>query len=165
MRGGNTVSVLNLTDDEIGSFISINKRVVNKENTANIKKFKRRNIELIDNEDRKYEIFIRQHLTNDDDFSCGIRMLLDDGDNLTLLRCNGSSHSHKNQLEKNELGYKYHIHRATSRYIEDGKKRDGFAVTTDEYTNVRGAYQYLLKICNILDRSLEDTLAGIDIWR
>jgi len=60
-----------------------------------------------------------------------------------LMRCNGNSHRHINEIEGDSLGG-FHVHLATQRYQERGFDEDGYAEPTDAYTDLTGALQHLL---------------------
>lgn len=110
-----------------------------------------RTFKLRDDFDNQYHLYMRQHKNKKmiDNFSCGLSLLQDDGSHFTLTRYNGSSHNHANELESRKLGYVCHIHKATQKYIEAGKKADGYAEATDRYNNLAGAFTCLCKDCNI----------------
>ena len=61
-----------------------------------------------DGEESRFEIYQRQNLFDDEDFSCGIAHVSLDGSRLTLARYNGPGHEH------GDIIYKPHIHRATA---------------------------------------------------
>lgn len=66
-----------------------------------------------------------------------------------LMRCNGSSHEHGNQLEGNKISFGCHVHIATERYLSIGKRDEGFAEAVAGYNNVIGALRHLVGLCNI----------------
>lgn len=65
---------------------------------------------------------------------------------LRLRRYNGRSHEHTNPIEA-ETFYDFHIHMATERYQRTGNREDTYAVTTDRYTDLEGAFACLLADC------------------
>ena len=84
-----------------------------------------------------FEIYQRQNLTDDSDYSCGISVQLTNS-RLTLARYNGPSHKH--------LGtrYRQHIHRATERAMREGKKHpEYYATETDRYDSLDEALSCL----------------------
>ena len=86
-----------------------------------------------------FSIYLRQNLSNDHDFSCGISYLPAIGSSLTLARYNGSSHIH------GEIFYRPHIHSATKKAILAGKKPESEAEVTDCYETIEGALACLVE--------------------
>ena len=65
-----------------------------------------------------------------------------------LKRYNGKSHEHSNKLE-GEKFYDFHIHIATQRYQDIGKKEESYGKITDRFSNLRGALKCLIEDCNV----------------
>ena len=86
-----------------------------------------------------FEIYQRQNIQDDTDFSCGIVHVALDGSRLTLARYNGSGHEHGDIL------YRPHIHRATEKAIASGRKPEREAEATDRYQTLEGALACLLE--------------------
>ena len=78
-----------------------------------------------------------------DGFSCGLLCIWPNGEQFALVRYNGP-HNHSNHLEKKQLGYVCHIHKATIRYIGKNLKPDGYAEVTDRYSSLDEAFVCLL---------------------
>jgi len=147
-----------LNDQKIEELIKIPKTIINPDAKARLKgKHEELNYDLIGENNNKFRLYIRQNTMEglEDDFSCGLSLRLSDGDYMTLIRCNGSSHTHQNIIEKTKIGYDFHIHKATETYIYNQKKVDGFAEKTDKYTTKNDALIYLIQNCNI---------TGLDIF-
>jgi hypothetical protein len=105
-----------------------------------------------DGSGHEFEIYKRQNSREgmEDDFSCGITWLAPNGETLTLKRYNGPSHNHPNHLENGEkLGLVCHIHIASEKYIKANRKPEGFAIKTDKYRTLDGAFQCLVEDCRI----------------
>ena len=100
-------------------------------------------------ENALFEVYQRQSLREQDDFSCGIALLPPGGKRLTLARYNGPSHEH------GEISYRSHIHRATARAIEAGRKPEREATQPDRFETVEGALACLVKDFNL--RGLDTT--------
>jgi len=66
-----------------------------------------------------------------------------------LMRCNGSSHEHGNQIEGTKISFVCHVHIATERYLSVGKRDEGFAKPTAGYNSAIGALRRLVESCNI----------------
>ena len=86
-----------------------------------------------------FEIYQRQNIQDEADFSCGIVHVALDGSRLTLARCNGSGHEHGDIL------YRPHVHRATEKAIASGRKPEREAKETDRYQTLEGALACLLE--------------------
>ena len=86
-----------------------------------------------------FEIYQRENIRDDTDFSCGIVHMALDGSRLTLARYNGSGHEHGDIL------YRPHIHRATEKAIASGRKPEREAEATDRYQTLEGALACLLE--------------------
>ena len=143
-----------LTDKKIETLLKSSKRLTNP--TARGKEIEGRkqiNYKAVseDGFEHQFEIYLRQNLRvgMEDDFSCGISWIASNGELITLMRYNGPSHNHPNQIEQTSTGYNCHIHRATERYIKANKKPEGFAEATDRYKTVNGALHCLVEDCNI----------------
>jgi hypothetical protein len=81
----------------------------------------------------KFCIYLRQSVTDLEDFSCGIRWVMPSGENLTLARYNGSSHIH------GEIRYECHVHQSTEEAIRQGRKPESPAKQADCYHTLQGA--------------------------
>lgn len=92
-----------------------------------------------DGEQGIFEIYQRQNVQDEVDFSCGIVHVALDGSRLTLARYNGSGHEHGDIL------YRPHIHRATEKAIASGRKPEREAEETDRYQTLEGALACLLE--------------------
>lgn len=97
----------------------------------------------------RFRVYLRQNTILADDFSCGIRWDMNDGESLTLARYNGSSHGHPNVIEETRLPPTFHIHRATARYIAAGRQPEGFAEESALYTDLSGAVRLLASQFNV----------------
>jgi hypothetical protein len=64
-----------------------------------------------------------------------------------LRRHNGPSHDHPNQLE-GTLVTGFDVHMATERYQGAGFKEDGYAETTNLYSDLPGAIRHMLSVAN-----------------
>ena len=95
-----------------------------------------------------FDIFQREHLRDETDFSAGILVRLPDGSRLTLARYNGSSHEH------GEISWQAHIHRATERAIREGRRAEHYAEATDRYRTAEGALACLLDDFGVLGDGL-----------
>jgi len=98
--------------------------------------------------DFQFRLYRRHHISNKAVFSVGLQALIE-GQWLTLCRYNGPYHAHRNEIERNRLVDTPHIHRATTKYIREASHPDGFAESTDRYTDVEGAWSCILADCNV----------------
>ena len=92
---------------------------------------------------RRFEIYQRQNIRDDRDFSCGIAYLPHGVSRLTLARYNGPSHQHEG------IDYRAHIHIATERAIEAGKRPEREAKETDRHKTIEGALACLIEDFNL----------------
>ena len=95
-------------------------------------------------------------------FSCGLSVLDGDGEDLTLVRCNGPDHLHGNPLEGARLDYRCHVHVATERYIAEGMKPEHFAEHCEAYGDLVGATRHLADLCAIANLPLDLDGASIE---
>jgi hypothetical protein len=97
-----------------------------------------------------FQVFIRQAVLNQFDFSVGLMYMIPNKNKLFILkRYNGKSHQHTNKIEQ-ETFYDYHIHTATSRYQEFGGGEDGYAEVSCAYSDLDGALRCMEKECNFV---------------
>lgn len=101
--------------------------------------YRQRGFHLVGDDGERFSIYERQSLVRAEDFSCGIRYHPLGGDSLTLARYNGGSHRH------DDIAYAPHIHRATQRAQEAGKRPEREAQPTDRYRTLKGALACLLQ--------------------
>lgn len=112
-----------------------------------------------------FEIYVRQNLKVPHAFSCGLMYVAPSGERITLMRCNGSDHPHGNPLEgAAKIETACHIHIATQRYMEIGRKPEHFAEKTDLYTDVDGALVTLLSLCNVSGLDIENSAAQLALF-
>lgn len=140
-----------LNDEKIRELITCAKRVTNPSARAkSIDKDLRKDYR-VSSSDNKHEfiLFTRQSLLIPESFTAGLRWKSKTGEEIILLRCNGSDHIHGNKIEKTTFGPVCHIHYATERYIIAGKKVESFAEVTTQYETLAGALNQLVKIANI----------------
>lgn len=94
----------------------------------------------------QFRIIVRQHHQRSSDFSVILTKAMPTEETparqqeFRLLRCDGSYHPHRNIIEGNLIDHRPHIHRATARYQDRGHPHDGYAVETDEYQDLAGAW-------------------------
>lgn len=62
-------------------------------------------------------------------------------------RYNGKQ-EHTNKLENRKF-FNFHIHYATQRYQDAGRKEESYAEETDRYSDIKGALKCLIDDCNI----------------
>lgn len=146
------MALVTLTDAQIQDLLSCRKRVENPGSKARTEgKHVRRDFRVLSEDGRhEFVLFTRQSTLISDNFSAGLRWKSKSGEEVILMRCNGSDHPHGNSIECDEFGAQAHIHRATERYILAGKKAESFANPTEEYTTLSGALHELVRLANIL---------------
>jgi hypothetical protein len=140
-----------LTDAQIAALLGCQKRVVNpaaRERTEG--KHLRRDFRVLSTDGRhEFVLFTRQSTVLANGFSAGLRWLSKAGEEVMLLRCNGSDHPHSNVLEAVRLPSVCHVHTATEKYIVAGKRSEGFAQPTTAYSTLAGALHEVTRIANI----------------
>ncbi|MDO8895382.1 hypothetical protein [Nitrosomonas sp.] len=128
-----------LSDEDIARLLALPKRVSNPSVRWQDKPgHKQRNFK-VEGGDYSFELYLRRSTHNLEDFSCGLKVIKPDGQPLTLLRYNGGGHIH------GEIVFSCHIHRATQRAIEAGKKAESHAEPTQNYRTLDGALACLLE--------------------
>ena len=141
---------MTISDARITALLSLKKTVTNpKSHVVSRDSHKQRNYRVESQDGQSFTLYTRQNNKMAEDFSCGLLWHMPSGDALTLVRYNGSSHSHTNKLEQSKLNFSCHIHRATERYIMAEKKAEGFAEPTNRYSTLAGALHCLVTDCNI----------------
>ena len=105
----------------------------------------------LDDEDKKFSIFLRQSVTHTNSFSCGIEFITGGPSKVRLARYNGPGHVHHNGPEHvhPEIRFRPHIHRASEKAYLLGKKLDAFAEETDRFATLPGALQCLIMDFNV----------------
>lgn len=91
----------------------------------------------------RFEIYERQNLRDEDDFSCGIDYVSLHGSRLKLARYNGPSHEH------GDIVFKPHIHLANERVIISGRRPDSEAKETNRFKTLGGALACLIEDFNV----------------
>lgn len=104
-----------------------------------------------------FELYTRQNQLDPEHYSCGLIYQPGGGNKgITLVRYNGSNHTHSNPLEGGALIINQcHIHRATERYMAAGDKGDKYAETTNRYSTMDEALACLLEDCSISGLSID----------
>ena len=140
-----------LTDQRIKELLSIPKRVENplaRERTEG--KHLRRDFRLTSVDgDHSFSVFTRQSTKIAEGFSAGLIWHSKTGEDVTLLRCNGSDHVHPNAIERTRIEHQCHVHIATERYIAANRKVEGYAELDQSYRTLPGALHHLTKLGNI----------------
>ncbi len=98
--------------------------------------------------DDSFTLIGRCAVDDPSDFSAILAVDPANGDRFLLLRCNGGSHQHRNYIEKTRIRGT-HIHIATQRYIDCGRKAEDYAEATDAYSDFEGAVNHLMKLAHI----------------
>ena len=145
------MSALTLTDAQIDDLLRMPKRVQNPGSRERQEgKHLRRDFNVL-SEDGQYEfiLFTRQSLVISNGFSAGVRWRSKAGEEVILLRCNGSDHAHMNSLDRDRFDMQFHVHRASERYILAGKRAESHAEPTPAFGTVGGALSEAMKLANI----------------
>ena len=136
---------LSLSDDDLNGHRTVSKRVTNPGARWSEKpgRHRQRNYAAISDDGSSYRIYLRQNLDDERDFSCGLALMQRGGKPLSLVRYNGSSHTH------GEIRYRCHIHRASAEALAAGRKIDSRADETDRYATLEGALACLIEDCGV----------------
>jgi len=144
------MSIESISQDKIDELIAMPKRIRNPNARVVVKaQHQQVNYHVVGADEFVFNLYSRQNTNIPEDFSCGLSWNTPSGEVLTLARYNGPSHAHENKIEGEKLGFVCHIHRVTSRYLEAGKKAEGYAEGTTRYETLRGALYCLVTDCNI----------------
>jgi hypothetical protein len=140
-----------LTDNKIAQLLATPKHAENpqareKQEGQHLRRDYR--IVSVDGEHR-FALFTRQSTRIAEGFSVGLLWHAKTGEDLMLLRCNGSDHPHPNVLERERIEFQCHVHLATERYIQANRKSEGFAQETQVYHTLAGALHHLVQRANI----------------
>ena len=139
-----------VSDDRIEAWLSMPKRVTNPR--ARVKTLERQEQRdytvMSETTEERFALFVRRSTRLSSSFSVGLRVLRGE-ESITLMRCNGPAHAHRNHLEDETFGLECHIHVATARYINAGRRDEGFAERSSHYSTVDEALAYMLERCNI----------------
>ena len=146
-----------LTDEKIAQLLALPKRVENPQSREKVEgKHRRRDYRVIsDDGGHRFTLFTRQSTRIANGYSAGLLWHAKSGEDVILLRCNGSDHPHPNVLERERIDYQCHVHMATERYIQANRKGEGFAETTGEYHTLAGALHELMHRAKIQGLSSE----------
>jgi len=109
---------------------------------------KRSTVEIPRLDGSAFIVKLRQNINTLNDFSA-ILAFQKKGANwdFKLRRYNGI-HEHTNKLEKIRF-FGFHIHYATQRYQDAGRKEESYAEKTDRYSDIKGALKCLIDDCHI----------------
>lgn len=109
---------------------------------------KRSTFEIPRSDGSAFIVKLRQNTNTLNDFSA-ILAFQQKGVNkdFKLRRYNGM-HEHTNKLE-NIRFFDFHIHYATQRYQDAGRKEESYAEKTDRYSDIKGALKCLIDDCHI----------------
>ena len=98
---------------------------------------------LRSDDDSKFQVYLRQNLNDDMDFSCGLSLIRTQGKHLSLVRYNGANHRH------GDIVFQCHIHHATSHALQTGLSVDHHAEPTDRYRSLNGALACSIEDCKV----------------
>lgn len=147
-----------INDEEIARLIALQKTVTNpRARTLTQRGSERLNYDLEGPQGERFQIYLRQNTRIPEGFSCGLLFFPPSGEKVTLARYNGGDHEHTNPLESGKpMPMACHVHRATQRYMDAGRKADHFAETTDRYNDLKGALRAMAEDCNVRGLDLGD---------
>lgn len=88
----------------------------------------------------QFTIIVRQHRQYRNNFSVILMIVTLAHPEFRLLRYDGGHHSHPNRIESTLIENRPHIHRATARYQNSRYPDDGYAVESQDYDDLAGAW-------------------------
>lgn len=140
-----------LTDDKIAQLLAVPKRVENPQAREKSEgKHLRRDYRVVsDDGEHRFALFTRQSTRIAEGFSAGLLWHAKTGEDVMLLRCNGSDHPHPNLLEHERIEYQCHVHLATERYSQANRRIEGYAQETETYHTLAGALHHLVQQAHI----------------
>ncbi|MEN8381335.1 hypothetical protein [Acinetobacter radioresistens] len=144
-----------INDKEIEAFKKMQKFLTKplKQKWTTNHKVRQLSIELYSG-DHFFKIYMRQSTVDEDNFSCGISLISNGKNDITLARYNGSNHVHVNKCDGRRFDFECHIHTANEASLKASKKIENYAEPTNRYTNLQGAIQCALRDFHIMDLSI-----------
>ena len=106
----------------------------------------RRELEIVGAGGSEFRVMVRQVVKYPDNFSVILAFKMPNSSAVFVLRRYNSKEEHTNRLE-GETFFGYHIHMATQRYQEVGRREECYALATDRYSNVMTAIECLIDDC------------------
>lgn len=140
------------TDEEIKQLIS--ERKLYNDTLATFMNFKesdghkKASIEILRPDGSMFVVKLRQNTNTINDFSAMLAFQEKGANKDFKLRRYNGKHEHTNKLENRKF-FNFHIHHATQRYQDAGRKEESFAEETNRYSDIKGALMCLIGDCNI----------------
>ncbi len=111
----------------------------------------------------QFRAFARQNVAFPENFSIGLEYEPQDGQDATILiRCNGPHGDFNGEISPDKPHFHPHVHKASSRAIDNGERAEKYATRTDEFVDVKQAMRFFLKTVNVnaedQDRYFEEDL-------
>ncbi|OUO91863.1 hypothetical protein [Cloacibacillus sp. An23] len=150
-----------MTDEELQALIKLPKTISKHEMnklTSPVEEYGyyRSDARLSADSDCRFIMRTRQAADDPMDFSVILSVELPDGKQFNLVRCNGSSHVHRNKIERTRVRG-MHRHIATQRYMEQKADAEGYAEKIDEYNSLEEAIQYMLQFAKVTPQALAES--------
>ena len=139
-----------MSDEEIAALIAEPKSYSGKAQTWRQKLgHAEMDFELNGGSGSEFILLLRKRLDDEGDFSVGIRWKRNGEEDVILLRMNGDHGGHRNPIEGTAFDGGAHVHRATARYIDAGKRAEHFAEPTAEYATWPEALEHMLRTAHV----------------
>jgi len=138
------------TDDEITRLITCPK-VITDAPRREMKKehrHRRNDMAVVSDSNEAFNVFIRQSTEFPEDFSIGLDYFAPDGKRITLIRFNGQHEQTTTPFSDNPH-FNYHIHRATSENLNNGRLAKHPASITESYASLDEAIAEFMEITKI----------------
>ncbi len=121
-----------------------------------------RELDVLGDQGRAFRLILRQNTLNPLDFSLVLVFVDADRTHYRLIRFNGRHPSqHTNKWEKarnlpnSAFRNRFHVHRATERYQNEGLETDGYAEVTDEYDSFESALRLFVRSNGLIAPGVE----------
>ena len=122
---------------------------------------KKAGIEIPRADGSMFIIKLRQNINTVTDFSAILAYQAKGANKDFKLRRYNGKHEPTNKLENGKF-FDFHIHYATQRYQDAGRKEESYAEGTDRYSDIRGALTCLINDCNVhFDGDKQTRINGI----
>ncbi len=100
---------------------------------------RRNDMVVVSDAGEAFEVFIRQSLEFDEDFSVGLVYLSPEGRRIVLIRFNGQHEQTNDAIEAAKPHFNYHIHKVTADDLNEGRMEKHPAAVSTAYASLSEA--------------------------
>jgi len=97
----------------------------------------------------QFRLILKESRFDKRNFSVILAVIAARSNKIFRLRRYNGKHFHRNRIEGDSFR-DFHIHTATERYQERGMREDAYAVATDRYSDLQGAWDCLVSDANLV---------------